>query len=507
MVNIIKIYLTIYKSFFIVKSTNGTDYFQPVLDKLTTYTFNYNYKYKRKVKEKDKEFYVYDVRRKEYRFPIGILKDFMLTIGTRGVKKDNIHIKMVGYNGISYPLGLNFTFKHELRDYQVNSINDIVENKDKRYSSILTHQTGFGKTSMIMKSVIEINKTIGMVILPKFIDKWISDVKETTDIKDDELCVIQGGDSLRRLMYNKENNYKIYIFSTRTLTNYFNNYESSQPIEYPLAPQELMSHLGIGVLVNDESHMEFHVIYRCMLYFNIQHLIGSSATLISNDSKITYLHNLLFPESSKVNGGADINRYIDIKAVKYQIDYVKRVKYLRPQGYNHILFEQSIMRISRLLADYINMIDFYIQEGYIPRRKKDDKCLIFCSSIQMATILTNQIAKRYPKLKVHRYVEDDPYENILTGDITVATNLGASTGLDIPGLICCIQTVAIDSTVTNIQAMGRLRDLKNKEMYYYYLYCGGIDRHVAYHRNRLNTLSKIAKSTVNMFYEKILRTR
>ena len=68
-----------------------------------------------------------------------------------------------------------------------------------------------------------------------------------------------------------------------------------------------------------------------------------------------------------------------------------------------------------------------------------------------------------------------------------------STGLDLPNLTTVIMTVNIDSIQSSRQAIGRLRKIPDRDVYFYYLYCNQIDKHVRVHLSKRKTYSHIAK--------------
>ena len=119
--------------------------------------------------------------------------------------------------------------------------------------------------------------------------------------------------------------------------------------------------------------------------------------------------------------------------------------------------------------------------------------MIFVSTVQLATLLTEELQKSYSsEYMVARYCEDDPYENLLESDIIVSTNLSAGTGVDIPNLRVAIQTVSISSQVMNLQSLGRLRKLPGKDVRFCYIYSGNIAKQVEYHKRRIELFKERA---------------
>lgn len=508
----IKYRITIFNNYFTIKVNDSGNVLDNIKRQLTTYTWKWDRRARRNIKVRDREFFTFDKRHRAYRFPKGILRDLLLTLGNYGVRKDEIEIKDGNHDSVYYPLGLKVNKKYKLRDYQEEFVNRVADSYTKRPTSLVVAPTGSGKGLTAVGIAAKLNLKTAMIVAPRFLDKWLEDIKQYSDIEDDEICVVQGSDTIKKLMYAKSVelniNYKFYIFSTRTLSNFLTEYESNDGVwDYPMLPDQFLNHLGIGLILNDEAHLEFHAIFRCLLYFNPIHFVGLTGTMHTKDAKVAYLQHLVYPADVRMKDVVKDSKHNDIYAVSYSLENPKKVQYLKPQGYNHILFEQSVMRNSVLLKEYIEMILHYVKDGYIERREKGDKCLVFCASVDFCTLLTNRIKKLYPKLKVNRYVQGDDYENILKSDISVSTLNKSSTGIDIKGLITTIQTVSIDSPNTNQQALGRLRKIEDTETRYYYLYCKEIGKQVDYHKSRMALLKPIANSYTLMQYDHVLKVK
>jgi hypothetical protein len=196
----------------------------------------------------------------------------------------------------------------------------------------------------------------------------------------------------------------------------------------------------------------------------------------------------MFPSAS-VYGDSMIKKYTDVYAVAYGMQehrkkIVKTTNY-GSNNYSHIAFEQSVTKRTDLLEIYYRLIDTTIQDYYMPDYQPKDKLLIFVATIQFATQLTAYLKKKYPDKLVNRYCDDDPYENLMTGEIIVSTVLSSGTAVDIPHLRVVIQTVCISSPVSNIQSLGRLRKLKDRDVKFVYLYCENIGKHKDYHMKRV----------------------
>lgn len=391
----------------------------------------------------------------------------------------------------------------KLRDYQVPVYEFLINDPTK--SKLVPLQTGQGKTSIALFSVASLKQRLGIVILPVYIEKWIFDITNIHEAKVEDVMVIQGSKSLKALIElaktdSLTNNY--YIFSSRTLQEYIAEYEEDPDLCYDMYgcyPIELFPLLGIGVLLIDETHQHFHAIYRILLQSNVKYQIGLSATLLSDNSIVRRTHLVVYPDK-QVYQNSKLEKYTDVYAVAYTLSshllkFIKTTNY-GSSNYSHIAFEQSILKRDFLLDYYIKIILSTIEDYYIADYKDGDKLLIFVSTVKLATTLTEKFKDIYPKYIVNRYCEDDSFDNLNNSDIIVSTVISAGTAVDIKNLRVVIQTVSISSQVANIQSLGRLRRLADRDVKFCYLYCENIDKHKFYHTRRVE-LFKDRVATIN----------
>lgn len=377
-------------------------------------------------------------------------------------------------------------------DYQIPIIDFLLDNPVK--SKLVPIQTGKGKTSTALFTIGRMNQRLGIVILPTYIEKWVSDICTVHEAVTTDIMVIQGSKALRAVIElaksdSLENNY--YIFSSRTMQDYINQYEEDPQLcidMYGCAPLELFPLLGIGIMLVDETHQHYHAIYKIIINTNVKFQIGLSATLMSDDNLITRMHAVVYPDKCIYKGG-ELDRYTDVYAISHTIPehLIKLIKTKNygSNNYSHTAFEQSIIKRQDILQKYIRLIKANIEDYYIEDYKEQDKVIIFVSTVSMATRLSDALRSFYPEFKVKRYCEEDSYEEMLGGDIIVSTPISAGTALDIPRLRVAINTVSISSAPTNIQILGRLRKLKDRDVKYCYIYAGNIGKQKEYHLKRM----------------------
>lgn len=363
---------------------------------------------------------------------------------------------------------------------------------------IVTHNT-----LMSMAAIAQLQKRLGIVILSRFIEKFVSDIVQLHEADSKDVMVVSGSKSLAAVIaMGKEGELKhnYLIFSAETMQAYLTAYEldpESCIEQYGCSPMELFPILGVGIMLNDESHMSFHLIYRIVIYLNVLYQIGLTATLLSDDSVVKRVHRVVYPESVTYMGSV-LQKYTDVYPIAYTITpelmkFVKTSNY-GSTHYSHTAFEASLFKKPFLQSKYINLIKTTVEDYYIQNYQPKDKLIIFVAMVNTASLLLKYFTECYPDKKVVRYCEEDSYDEMLTGDIIISTPTSLSTGIDVPNVRTAIQTVNISSTPTNVQSFGRLRKLNDRDVKFCYLYCENIPKHREYHRKRLEIFGERAKS-------------
>ena len=363
-----------------------------------------------------------------------------------------------------------------------------IEHPEKLYVTqdyIVTHNTLIG-----FFSTVKLGTKSAILIKPSYLKKWVDDVKKYSPLRDDEFFIIKGGDSLTKLFSLSKTeleNIKIYVISMRTITNYFNSYYSDD-FSYPVTPYQFMEYTGIANILNDESHKEFESLFKIILWMDPSKLIGMSATMESDKRNMNYFYNLIYPKKHRLISMFGIKKYAHMIFYTYKLNQGIFIPHKSMMGYNHIMFEQNVMKNIKLLKDYVQMIKDIADTYYYTRKNKGEKLLMLFSTIDMCSIMTKAFKEHYRELSIKRYVEKDDYYDMLTGDVVISTNGSTGTAIDIPGLLTAIQTVPISDKQLNIQALGRLREIPGREVQYISLHCDNIQMHKVYKEKRRHIL-------------------
>lgn len=355
---------------------------------------------------------------------------------------------------------------------------------------IVTHNT-----MISMWALAQIKSRIGIVVLSEYQTKWRMDVVQLHQTTAKEIMVINGSGAIRGIVAMARDNEltcPYYIFSSRTLQQFITHYEENPrqtELLYGCSPIELFPLLGIGSLLIDETHQQFHAIFKILIHTNVKYQIGLSATLISDDEVVSRVHKIVYPKACTYDG-LELDRYADVYALSYSmpVEFARHTKTTNygSNSYSHTAFEQSVIKFMPMRKFYTSLIDCTLKDFYIDKYEAGDTCMIFVATVKFAAMLADRYAQMYPDKVVKRYCEDDPFEYLLEGDIVVTTIISAGTAVDKPNLRTVIQTVSVASPVANIQNLGRLRKLEGKDTRFCYLFADNIPKQKQYHFKRVD---------------------
>ena len=390
----------------------------------------------------------------------------------------------------------NLTLKNDYipREEQEKFIQALIEDNGVP-SFLLDLQTGYGKSLIGYHSMVRMKQKFAILVKPTFLEKWVEDAIKYSDLTENQIFIIKGRDSLLKLFDMKREEVRkidVFVISMRTITNY--HYLCFTENFYKVRPENFMEYTGITNVLNDESHKEFEALFKVIMWMNPYKLLGLSATMDSNKPGENDFYNLLYPTKDRLNSMFGLNKYLTLMFVNYKLAKGINLPHKTFKGYNHIMYEQAIMKNINVLTDYIEMILEMVAKYYIDYQEeqkydfKNPKCLLFFSTVDMCMIMTKKIKEVYKHLKVQKYTAEDKYEDMMQSDIIISTPASLSTGIDVPNLITAIQTVSIGDQQLNIQAAGRLREIKGKDVLYVCLQTDSIQKQQQLKLKRLNTL-------------------
>lgn len=377
-------------------------------------------------------------------------------------------------------------------DYQEPLIDYIVA---PGHTKVVTLQTGGGKTATALKAAELLGVRLGIVVLGRFVDKWVSDVKDNYSPGKNRIMVIRGYQQLKTVLHNaaiEPVDCDVIIITSTTLQQYIEHFKGSRFQDqepWLVRPELLWQTLGIGFRILDEAHMGFHNNFLIDLATHIPKSLYLSATLEPDDPFIEEMYKIAYPMSIRMDGGV-LKKYAYVTAISYKLQFWQKARYTGFGGsYNHTEYEKWLMKKDKPLKNYLDLIYTVVQKEYLKKREPGQKMLIFAATIELCKIIRDDLRKRSDirGISVEKYTGEDDYEVIVSNDIVVTTLGSAGTALDIPGLLCCLMTTSISSRQANIQALGRIRELKkwpNSKAHFLYFFCENISKQVEYHNKK-----------------------
>lgn len=367
---------------------------------------------------------------------------------------------------------------------------------------VMTHNT-----FCALKACSLVGKRIVAVLKPTYSDKWVSDFCNIYEMEKEDIWVVDGSKNLKLLLNTAlagKLTHRVIVISSRLLQNWFGDYNEMPQDVYELAgwpckPDNLFEILGAGVRLIDEAHQEFHLGFMIDLFTHAIMSMSLSATMVSDDQFITQMYELVYPKKTRYDQ-VPISKYIHSYAWMFRFENPRLLKTTGYSGfYNHNEFEESILKNKTMTKGYLEFIEKLVKRHFLEDEyKPGDKCLVYCSSIDMCDAVSKYLKKvlvkpgTAKKLDVRRYVGEDPYENLMEAEISVSTLKSAGTGHDIDSLTTVVLTHAISSSQSNIQGFGRLRNLQGRKMKFAYLVCQDVDKQLSYHHEKTELLRQRA---------------
>lgn len=353
-----------------------------------------------------------------------------------------------------------------------------------------------------------INEKLGdlpiYIFRPMYLKKWIIDLMKTFVITPKEIVVVKGGDSLQALLHMASEGplpYKVILLSNKTLQAWLTTYEEYRDgvleLGYSCLPEDMLGHLRVGSRWIDEVHLDYHLNFKIDCYTNVNYACSMSGTMRSRDPFINRAYEWAYPMIDRCPE-VKAAQYIQATSLMYRLEHPAKVKVINQQGmYSQHLFEESILASKTLSQNILKMTISVINNVFFDEDfwRPGDRCVVYVVSINMAAWLTEKLRDAFPDRDVRRYVESDPYEDLMQGEILVTSLQKAGTNVDISMLTTVFLLHQIDSLQGNVQGIGRLRELADgRQPRFVTAVCMDIPKHMGYHENRMALLKPITAS-------------
>lgn len=451
----------------------------------------------------------------EFRFHIGMLKEFMAALKSNYVLE---HMYTVETLPIYEPLSVDIKLKPGwvLRDDQEEASEFIMDESLSDYRSrLLAMGTGTGKTVTSLITIQRMGFRSMVMVLPVYINKWTGDIEGIYETRRGDILEIRGSDALKSLFQLAVENKlkaKFIVVSLTTYRMYLKLYElhgdDIKNLGYCLLPDEVGPVLQLGSVLYDEVHQHLHAVYKTMMYFHVPKVIALSATVLSTDNVISRVQHAMFPAEIRFTK-ISMRIYIRVIALEYHVREEHR-KHLRltergQTTYSHTAYEQSIMRYKPLYEGYMTLILETVYHQFHTKYKPGDKLMIYAARVDLCGEIVKRIQKAFPNYSTARYCEKDNYQNnCIDPDIRVSNLIKSGTAIDIKGLRVVIMTNSLKSEEGNLQALGRLREIEDRDVTFVYLWCGNLKKQYDYHCMKKDLFARRVASIKELRYPLIL---
>lgn len=451
-----------------------------------------------KDKAKGKTFAFANKERTLFGMHLNVFDKFMLLLQYNGIRESDY--EMV-YHQLHTPAKakMKYCAPYEMRPLQLEVIDFINEPIKSR---VVPLQTGKGKSAIAIYMMCQMGVRTLLTMNARYITRWLRDLNGETAITDltvDDVVVIQGTADLLakvKMARSKDLHAKVIMISNTTMNilykHYFQNDAEWKKFKMK-TPVELFAIFKIGLRIRDEAHEDLHFNFKMDLFTNCAKTIELSATLEFDDKKLNEMCQVLYPDANRFNKG-EWDKYTDVTALLYGNTHGTKIRWQMGKfgPYSHTEFEKSIIKNQIALARYLNMLACITVDKFINTRRPNERFIIYAATKIMCGLIVDELSDRFPQLMVKRYIGEDLYEELLGGDIVVTTLKSAGTGVDVPNLMKVLMTTNVSSTQSNVQALGRLRNLERVDEdgqelspEFYYLVCRDIPQQVKYHNEKI----------------------
>ena len=465
---------------------------------LTEYELVWSHQHRRKIQKAKKTYAVMNVAKDTFGFLLHEYENFIQHVRIYGIRESEIKI-----THITPPEGTKITYGLpgiSPREAQV-SILKFMGGIDP--TRVLPLPTGQGKTLAALLALSMLGERFVVFAQAGHLNTWKDSILSKTDIQKDEVMLIKGTKALRALMSLGEAGMlhaKAILISSSTFNNYLKEFifgaEDLEP-SYFITPDKFFETIGASVSITDECHEVLHQVVRRAIMTIVKRHFYLSATLDSSNPVINRIYEVIFPIVDRFKDFKN-NAHIVVRPTYYRMPGHGKIRYQGPQGYNHGMLEEGILKDSNTKENYMSLLEELLEYDYFKNRKPGTKLLIFAARIEMCITIRDFVATIMPDdCTISKFTAEDPDSVLEDFEIIVSTPKSCGTGRDIPDLMVSIMTPAVASKQLSQQIMGRTRpsiSYPDEDPRFYYLTCRSIQKHMDYDIGHVKDFSDKSKS-------------
>lgn len=358
---------------------------------------------------------------------------------------------------------------------QEDAVNFLVGNRFTKRDTqkMLSLNTGDGKTYVAINYLTKSRRRpVIFVDQDSLCKQWKERIQFFTDTKENEIFIISGKDSIKKLQKMSEEeilNIKFFICIYRTISVMIKDGKDQEVIE-------LFEKLQLGVKIFDEAHVEWSSIFLLDCYIDWES-IYLTATPKRSDPIEDIIYQRMFN---------DVKRFTSFSSSDIHENYHNIIVYkinTKPSGMDQADMMTKYGFSSTRHASYLmekkyeyfySILFDVVFKTMLKNGKKKKKIAILLSLNDFVDKIYNDFIEEvksngwnYTIGKFNSTIDENKRREELDKDIIITTDKSFSKGIDVSELECLINTVPLGSVTLIEQIVGRLRRIPNKKVFFF----------------------------------------
>lgn len=353
---------------------------------------------------------------------------------------------------------------------------------------VLSLPTSVGKTYCTIAACSLLNICAMVIVGTDDLRKqWKEKIKEYTKLPDSSICLINGRQTIEKLLKYKEKtlgNHVFYITTHTTLRSYMSSVGF-----YGLNP--LFEKLGVGIKIIDEAHLQYRNTMMIDYATNVWKTFYLTATFNQSDKSTDALFQRAFNKIFKLQIAPEMRKHVIYIALLFssKATAAEKLSLKGRKGFDKHGYISYEMRRETILTPYRYIIDLFIN-----KMRLEGKILVLSPKKESCDYFKNVTDEMLPGYATCVHYTGSKVESFSPYGIIFATSSMLGTGDDIAGLRAIINLEPIRSERNATQVWGRLRMYaEDKDTYYVEIMDKSIPSVMSMFRDRKKIFSNYCK--------------
>ena len=364
-----------------------------------------------------------------------------------------------------------------------------VENPSHLYLTenyIVTHNTYCGTASTAFYQA----KTVIIVPLAKLLDQWKESYLNFTSLEEDEILIVRGSNTCKKILDGEYPNVKVFIFMTDTIYSFHDKYGDIKTMDMLCATRAYTK-------IVDEIHLDLKTVSMIEALSNFRMHFYMPASPGTTDSKENWIFKTLFTHIPRFGSGfkTQVEKHLNIMIKKYYFTpTTKQINRMvnRKVGMNGKKYEEVLMYADPSQRKSFETALRLMVQWAKRQCKPGNKIMILGQSVNFLSYIKEVI--EVPCSIYYGGMKKKEKEAALLDDIIVATLSSLGTGADIKGVQFVINCATYSSWITVTQVSGRLRPIPGTPTVYIEMVNYGYRKTISQFESRKRYLTERSKT-------------